>query len=240
MLKATILELVNWPGTLYYTGFWIQFLSYDLKITDRKRTKSSAIILCYLRKSFYGLPAQAKSGGHVNKFCISGTSRISTHLCTGTVLHSMRKPRNIHLNPTALDGSMVSASPLKIATFYHKKSPIIIKSQQKSPYVMKSHFGGFQAILPKIMKFSLGSGNDSSYPNTMCNTYLSKLVPSGFININVRDLHLGHEWQCNFSGGKIFPPIFWMNSLLPNWSYTCLHTKKAYSHTGTSSSQCVH
>ncbi len=29
----------------------------------------------------------------------------------------------------------------------------------------------------------------------------------------VRDPHLGHELQCNFSGGKMFG----MNSLLPNW-----------------------
>ena len=37
-----------------------------------------------------------------------------------------------------------------------------------------------------------------------------------FIATNVRDPHLGHEQQCNFSGGKIFPPLFGDNSLHPN------------------------
>ncbi len=51
------------------------------------------------------------------------------------------------------------------------------------------------------------------------NTYQSEPVPSGSILVtNVRDPHLGHEEQCNFSSGKILPPFFGMNSLLP-WTF---------------------
>ena len=41
--------------------------------------------------------------------------------------------------------------------------------------------------------------------------------PVVLLATNVRDPQQGHEWQCNFSGGKSFPPLFGMNSLLPNW-----------------------
>ena len=36
------------------------------------------------------------------------------------------------------------------------------------------------------------------------------------IATNVRDPHLSDEWQSNLKGGKIFPPLFGVNSVLPN------------------------